>query len=189
MKVLVIFAHPDVENGSIANKIIINEISKLEKVEIRNIHQMYPTFKIDVEAEQKALIEAELIIFQYPFYWYNVPGILKEWLDNVFSYGFAFGSTGDKLKGKQFIISTTVGGPEDAYQKDGYNNFTINDLLKPMQQTANLAGMIFNKPLVTHNMVYIPDVYNVKEEVEQRAREHASKLLMFINEKASNKSN
>ena len=49
--------------------------------------------------------------------------------------------------------------------------------------------MIFNKPLVTHNMVYISDEYNKREEVEQRARAHAGMLLQFINETTSNKAN
>ncbi|MCP4494315.1 MAG: NAD(P)H-dependent oxidoreductase [Gammaproteobacteria bacterium] len=187
MKVLVIFAHPDVENGSIANKIIVNEVKNVREVEIRDLYRMYPDFAIDVESEQKALTDADVIIFQYPFYWYSIPGMLKEWLDRVFVYGFAYGSTGDKLKGKEFIISTTVGGPVDAYKEGGYNNFTVQELLKPLEQTANLSGMIFNKPLVTHNMVYIPGVYNKEEEVQQRAREHADKLLKFISEKTSNK--
>jgi len=189
MKVLIIFAHPDVESGSIANRIIINEVEGVKGVEVRNIYQMYPDFKIDAEAEQKALIESDVIIFQYPFHWYSMPGMLKEWLDKVFLYGFAYGSTGDKLNGKEFLISTTIGGPADSYKEGGHNKFTIEEYLKPLEQTANLAGMIFNKPLVTHNMVYISDEYNKREEVEQRARAHAGMLLQFINETTSNKAN
>lgn len=189
MKVSIIFAHPDVENGSIANKIIIDEVKNLKGVEIRNLYQMYPDFKIDVEAEQKALVESDIIIFQYPFHWYSVPGILKEWLDKVFLYGFAYGSAGDKLTGKEFLISTTVGGGVDSYQDGGHNGFTIEELLKPLEQTINLAGMKFNKALVSHDMVYIPDVYNKKEAVEQRARVHAGMLLQFINEMRSCKTN
>ena len=52
-----------------------------------------------------------------------------------------------------------------------------------------MAGMKFNNPLVTHNMIYIPDVYNEIEEIEQRARKHAGKLLQFINEMISSKAN
>jgi putative NADPH-quinone reductase len=103
--------------------------------------------------------------------------MLKEWLDKVFAYGFAYGSTGDKLKGKKFLISTTVGGQENEYQEGGENNFTLPELLKPLQQTAIMAGMKFNKPLISYNMIYIPGVYNEKEDVEQRAQEHVSKLL------------
>jgi len=187
MKTVIIFAHPNVESGSIANRIIFNEIEGVRDVEIRNIHQMYPDFKIDAEAEQKSLLESDVIIFQFPFHWYSIPGILKEWLDKVFLYGFAYGGAGDMLNGKEFLISTTVGGPAVSYQEGRHNSFTVEEFLRPLEQTAKLAGMNFNQPLVTHNMVYIPDVYNKKEEVEQRARAHAGRLLRFINETASNK--
>ena len=162
------------------DKIIIKKIKTLEGVKIKDLYQECPTFKFNIEVEQAALVDAELIIFQFPFYWYGVPGILKEWMDQVFSHGFAFGSTGDKLKGKQFLVSTTVGGPEDSYTAGGYNNFPIIDLLKPLQQMANLTGMKYNIPFVSHNMIYVPGVYNKKEEVEQRAKEHAQRLYDYI---------
>jgi len=181
-KTLVVLAHPSIEKRSIANKIIIKKIRAIKSVKIKALYQEYPSFKFDVGAEQVALVEAESIIFQFPFYWYSVPGILKEWLDQVFTYGFAYGSTGNKLKGKQFLVSMTVGGPEDAYRAGGYNNFLINDLLKPLQQMTNLTGMKYNTPIISYNMIYVPGVYNKKEEVEQRAREHADRLYKYIAE-------
>ena len=180
MNTLIIFAHPDVKNGSIANKIIIDKVKDIKGVEIRDLYQLYPGCKIDAAAEQRALLESDTIIFQFPFYWYSVPGMLKEWMDRVFLYGFAYGQGGDKLKGKDFLVSTTVGGPADAYQEGGFNNFTIKEFLRPLEQTANLTGMRFNEPLVTHGMIYIPEVYNEKSEVEQRAHDHGRKLLQFI---------
>ena len=84
------------------------------------------------------------------------------------------------MKGKQFLVSTTIGGPEDSYKEGGNNNFTINELLKPLRQTANLAGIQYNTPIISHNMIYIPNVYNKKDEVEQRAREHAEKLYNYV---------
>jgi glutathione-regulated potassium-efflux system ancillary protein KefF len=180
MKTLIILAHPDIEGRSIANRIIIDRVKGIEGVEIRDLYRMYPDFKIDVESEQRALIAADMIIFQFPFYWYGMPGMLKEWMDRVFVHGFAFGSEGYKCKGKQFLVSTTIGGPADAYQKGGNNNFTVAEFLRPLEQAANLSGMVYNAPLYTHNMIYIPGIYNKKEDVEQRAREHADKLAAFI---------
>jgi len=180
MKTLVVLAHPSIGERSLANRIIIERIRPIEGVTIKDLYKECPTFRFDVEAEHKALLAAGSIVFQFPFYWYSVPGILKEWLDQVFTYGFAFGSTGDKLKGKQFLVSTTIGGPEDAYREGGYNNFSIDDLLKPLRQTANLSGMRYNTPIVSHSMIYIPGVYNKKEEVEQRARMHAERLHQYI---------
>ena len=180
MKTLVVLAHPSIDEKSLVNKIIVERIRSIENVTIKDLYRECPSFRFDVNAEQNTLRAAESIIFQYPFYWYNVPGILKEWLDQVFTYGFAYGSTGDKLKGKQFLVSTTIGGPEDSYREGGYNNFTINELLKPLRQMATLSGMQFNTPIISHNMIYIPNVYNKKDEVEQRASEHAEKLYNYI---------
>lgn len=180
MNTLVLLAHPDIKDRSIASRIIVERIQSLEQATVRDLYAECRSFKFNVDEEQKALIAAESIIFQFPFYWYSIPGILKEWLDQIFTYGFAYGSTGDKLKGKQFLLSTTIGGPEDAYCAAGYNNYTIDDLLKPLRQTSNLAGMVFNQPIISHDMIYIPDVYNTMGEVEQRAREHAERLYDYI---------
>ena len=182
MKTLVVLAHPDLKGRSIANRIIVERVRPLPQVTIKNLHQEYPTFRFGVAAEQEALRGADSVIFQFPFYWYSVPGILKEWMDQVLTYGFAYGSTGDKLRGKDFLVSTTVGGPADAYCEGGYNNFTMDELLKPLRQMCNLTGMRYNRPIVSHGMIFIPGVYNTLEAVEERAREHAERLYRHIAE-------
>ncbi|MEZ4387127.1 MAG: NAD(P)H-dependent oxidoreductase [Candidatus Krumholzibacteriia bacterium] len=179
-KTLVIVGHPDLDRGSLANKIVVDRLADVDGVNVRNLARLYPDFAIDIEAEQQALLAADTIVFQFPFYWYSVPGILKEWVDRVLSYGFAYGSSGDKLRGKRFILSTTIGGPAESYGSGHYNTYTIDDLLKPWKQTCNLTGMHWQEPVLTHGMVYIPGVYNVKEEVEERARGHAQRLLDAI---------
>ena len=179
-KTLVIVGHPDLNGDSLANRIIIDRLKLESDVEIRNLAELYPDFAIDVAAEQDALLRADTIVLQFPFHWYSVPGILKEWIDKVLAYGFAYGSTGTKLNGKNFLISTTIGGPVDAYGPEGYNTYTIEELLRPLRQTGNLCGMKSIDPVVSHGMIYIPDVYNVKEEVERRAREHGEHLVASL---------
>jgi len=180
MKTLIVLAHPNLKEGSIANRIIIEKVQPIPQVTIRDLYQECPSFRFDVQAEHDALRSADSVIFQFPFYWYSVPGILKEWMDQVLTYGFAYGSTGDKLRGKDFLVSTTVGGPADAYCEGGYNNFTIAELLKPLRQMSNLAGLRYHRPIVSHGMIFIPNVYNTREEVEERAREHAARLHRYI---------
>jgi len=180
MKTLVVLAHPSLSERSIANRLIVDRMRSIPGVTVRDLYQECPSFRFTVEAEQEALLRAESVIFQYPFYWYSVPGILKEWMDQVLTYGFAYGSTGDKLRGKDFLVSTTIGGPAESYCAGGYNNFTIAELLKPLRQMANLTGMRFRKPIVSHGMIFIPDVYNTREAVEERAREHAERLYQYI---------
>ena len=114
-KVVVISGHPDLEK-SYTNKVILDELAtQVDSIDVRRLDTMYPDYQIDVEAEQKALLNADAIVFQFPYYWYSVPALLKKWIDDVFAFNFAFGPEGDKLKGKQFILSITVGGPEESY--------------------------------------------------------------------------
>lgn len=179
IKVLVVLAHPDLKK-SIANNIIIKQIKGIKEVEIIDLYKKYPDFKIDVEAEQKAVDESHLIVFQFPFYWYSVPSLLKEWLDKVFAYDYAYGPNGHMLEGKEFLISTTVGGPSDSYKEGGYNNFTIEELLRPLEQTAKLSNMVFSTPMVSHDTFYVEGGHNKKEDVEYEARAHARRLFNFI---------
>ncbi len=179
-KTLVIVGHPDINNESVANKIILDRLKQENNIEIRNLARLYPTFNIDVDQEQEALIDIDIVVFQYPFYWYSVPGILKEWMDRVFEYGFAYGSTGNKLHGKQLLISTTVGGAEKAYNSEGYNSFTMDEFFAPMKQTAKLCGMSFLDPIVSHGMFRIPGNKDVSEEVVEKAKLHAQRLIEAI---------
>ena len=180
MKTLVVLAHPNLSGKSIANRIIVDRVRSLPGVTVKDLCREHPSFQFPVEAEQAALSGSDSVVFQFPFYWYSVPGILKEWMDQALTYGFAYGSTGDKLKGKHFLVSTTVGGPADAYRDGGYNNFTIGELLKPLRQMANLTGMRYHAPIVSHGMIFIPNVYNTREDVERRANEHADRLQRYV---------
>lgn len=176
MKTLVLVAHKHLATSSIANQAIVESLNSIEGLEIRDLYQLYPDFKIDVANEQQALIAADLIIFQFPIHWYSVPGLLKEWMDQVLLYGFAYGSSGDKLKGKRLLISTTLGGEITSYQVGGHNNFSLETLLTPLQQAAAFCGMHWLSPMASGNMLYIPDVVNKKEEVAQRARAYGVAL-------------
>ena len=44
----------------------------------------------DIKAEQQKVMEADMIIFQFPMYWMNLPAMLKGYLDRVFTSTFAY---------------------------------------------------------------------------------------------------
>jgi len=179
-RVVVISGHPNLE-ASWTNKVILEKLkTDVESIDIRRLDQRYPDYQIDIEAEQAALVKADIIVLQFPYYWYSVPALLKKWIDDVFAFNFAFGPEGDKLKNKQFILSFTVGGPEESYGPLGYNHFSVEQLIRPLEQLAYLSGMNYQPPVYTHRMVYIPDVYNTQEAVEARATEHAERLLALV---------
>jgi hypothetical protein len=85
----------------------------------------------DVVVEQRLLVEHDTVVLQFPWYWYSVPGLLKEWIDQVLTYGFAYGSHGTALEGKPLQVVTTTGGPDVSYQPDGHNRFTMGELMRP----------------------------------------------------------
>ncbi|MGD7008629.1 NAD(P)H-dependent oxidoreductase [Metabacillus sp. 84] len=140
MKTLVISSHPNLE-ASTVNRAWKNRLSQEKDITVHDLYEAYPDFKIDVEKEQELLLKHDRIIFQFPFYWYSSPAILKEWQDVVLTYGWAYGAKGTKLHGKEFAIATSTGGPREAYQAGGYNKYSMNELLKPFEAMANLTGM------------------------------------------------
>ena len=179
---LVILAHPNFDK-SFANKTIIEELQKSGlDLEIRNLHDLYPDFKIDAKAEQEALLRHQTIVFQYPFYWLNIPSILKQWFDIVFEHQFAYGSKGDKLKGKNFLPSFTVGSPEDAYQALGKHHFRVYEFCKNIEQTAYYAQMNYIDPLYFHGTSI--NAGYTEDDVRNKANSHAKKLIQNLLELA-----
>jgi len=66
---------------------------------------------------------------------------MKQWIDVVLQYGWAYGPNGFALKGKYCLNALTAGGPREVYSPKGKNHYTINEFLRPFEQTANLCGM------------------------------------------------
>lgn len=174
MKTVVIFSHSYFEN-SVSNKTILEALQKEENVEIRNLETLYPDGKINVEAEQKALLGADVIVFQHPFFWYSVPPMLKRWMDDVLAYGFAYGSEGDKLKGKKFIHSFTTAGPKEGYSTEGYVGAKVEDLILPVKQMTRLVQLDYQKPVYTNGLNAM-----VNPNVKEAALVHAERLIESI---------
>ena len=178
--ILVISGHPDLSQSH-TNRLILDRLQQaLPDLQIRALDRLYPDYRIDVASEQAALRAAKVIVLQFPLYWYSVPALLKKWIDDVFTFNFAYGPDGDKLRGKALQLSFTVGGPAEAYTPLGYNHFPIAQLLQPLQQTAYLAGMSWQEPVYQHGMVYIPGIYNTLEQVQARAEQQADVLLQRL---------
>ncbi|MES9993999.1 MAG: NAD(P)H-dependent oxidoreductase [Candidatus Thiodiazotropha sp.] len=149
MKILNLVFHPNLDDSRV-NKTWKNLLDKSGKITIsRDMYAEYPEFSIDVKKEQELLTEHDRIIFQFPLYWYSVPPLLKKWLDDVLTFGFAYGSNGDKLKGKDLQVIISVGGRQKFYS--GFDIFTsIPDLMRPFQLTANLLQMNYLEPKWMH---------------------------------------
>ncbi|MDK2144968.1 NAD(P)H-dependent oxidoreductase [Acinetobacter baumannii] len=175
---LLILAHP-YYTQSIANKTIVNELIKTyPDLEVRDIFQLYPDYKIDVSAEQEALLRHDTIILQYPMFWFNMPAILKLWFDEVFTYQFAYGSQGDKLKDKKVIISMTVGQKEANMVNDQEN--LIDSFLKAVQHSIQYTQMQLSGTFLLYDVS--PLSGNPESKIKLEAVEHSHKVLKHLTE-------
>ncbi|NRA64129.1 MAG: NAD(P)H-dependent oxidoreductase [Pseudobacteriovorax sp.] len=163
LNVLVIFAHPALHKSRL-NKHLIKIYSEMASVEFRDLYELYPRFFIDVEVEQKYLLESDLIIFHHPFYWYSSPPILKHWLDLVLLDGFAYGQNGSSLAGKHLLSVLTTGGSRQSYSESGENRYEMGTLLRPFEQTAHLCKMNYLPPYVIHGANRILESEQVESE-------------------------
>lgn len=146
-RILILFAHPALGKSRI-NRRLLAAARTVEGVTIHDLYEEYPDFMIDVKREQDLLEKHDVILFQHPFYWYSCPAILKEWLDLVLQHGFAYGEQGRALEGKWQASVLSTGGPAEAYRADGYNYFTVRQLLAPFEQTARLCRMVWLPPFL-----------------------------------------
>jgi glutathione-regulated potassium-efflux system ancillary protein KefG len=148
-RVLILFAHPALEKSRVHRR-LLRELDDLPGVTLHDLYEEYPAFDIDVPREQALLLAHDLIVLQHPFFWYSAPPLVKQWEDLVLEHGWAYGSAGNALRGKRLLSVITSGGGASAYQHQGYNRFTIRELLAPIEQTAVLCKMEYLPPYVIH---------------------------------------
>nr|WP_232793359.1 NAD(P)H-dependent oxidoreductase [Caulobacter hibisci] len=162
-------AHPALERSR-ANRALAKAAKALSGVTFHDLYETYPDFAIDIEAEQQKLVEHDIIALQFPLFWYSPPALMKEWLDLVWLHGFAYGLGGDALAGKRLFVSCTTGGPAQAYHVKGYNRFTLDEFLRPLEQTAYLCGMVWETPFVVHGAAMKDDEQLKAEALRYQAR-------------------
>ena len=155
-KVLILFAHPRMEKSR-ANALLLQQIPTADNITFHDLYELYPDFNIDVEAEKKLLLEHDIIILQHPFYWYSCPPLMKQWIDMVLEFGWAYGPGGTALKDKIMFNAITTGGADTAYRAEGHNRFTIQEYLRPFEQTAYLCKMIYFPPFLVQGTHRITD--------------------------------
>lgn len=79
----------------------------------------------DVIAEQARIDRADALALVYPVYWWSMPGLLKGWIDRVFTNGWAYDYGADLRvvkKLRRLPVHLVAHGAADTktYQKYGY---------------------------------------------------------------------
>lgn len=153
-RVLVLFAHPALEKSRV-HRALVAAVPADPALTFHDLYEEYPRLAIDVGREQELLVAHDIVVFQFPFYWYSTPPILKQWQDLVLEHGWAYGSEGTALRGKTLLCAVSTGGRAEAYEPGGYNRFSVRQLLAPVEQTARLCRMRVLPPWLvsgTHRM-------------------------------------
>lgn len=177
MNIVIVSGHTDL-NQSCANKTILAELERrLPKAEFVYLDTLYPDFRIDVKAEQQRLLWADMVVLQFPFFWYGMPSLLKKWIEDVFAHGFSHGSTGNKLHGKKLLLSFTSGAPEDMYRHGGLQNYTIEEFMPPYKQLASLCGLEWQGYVYSGGLSYANRTDEAAlEQMRLRSVEHAQRV-------------
>lgn len=125
------------------------------------------TIAADIAAEQDKLRRADLVIFQFPVWWFGMPAILKGWADRVFARGFAYlpGRKYDTgmFKGKLALVATTTGTSADTYAPDGIDGDILTVLWPVHNGLLRYTGFDVLPPYVA----YMPG----REDDATRARQ------------------
>lgn len=96
----------------------------------------------DVRREQERLRAADLLVLQFPLWWYSMPAMMKGWVDRVFESGFAFDvpnpQTGQMRKygdgglvGKRALAVMTAGDRPGSLGPRGISG-GVEDVLWPL---------------------------------------------------------
>ncbi|WP_426235308.1 NAD(P)H-dependent oxidoreductase [Pararhizobium sp. DWP1-1-3] len=146
MHALIVVAHPD--QGSLTHSVArhlaggIAQPGEAHSFEIADLSAegFDPGFKLadlathrrespipsDVAAEQARIDRADALVLVYPVYWWSMPGLLKGWIDRVFSNGWAYDdSQGGKIVKKLGHLNVHlvgIGGADArTYARRGYD--------------------------------------------------------------------
>jgi NAD(P)H dehydrogenase (quinone) len=79
----------------------------------------------DVLAEQARIDRADALVLVYPVYWWSMPGLLKGWIDRVFTNGWAYDYTAEtglvkKLRHLRVHLIAIGGADMRTYARHGY---------------------------------------------------------------------
>ncbi len=118
-------------------------------------------FSPDIAAEQAKLEWCDLMIWQFPLWWFGLPAALKGWVDRVFAMGKAYGGgriydTG-VFRGKRALLALTTGGPEESYRPGGRNG-DIMGILRPIHRgILAFTGFSVLAPQIVYGPAHLDD--------------------------------
>ncbi len=90
------------------------------------VHRHKAARPADVAAEQARIDRSDALVLVYPVYWWSMPGLMKGWIDRVFSNQWAFdftlqdGGMVKKLQHLKVHLVQVAGADAGTYERHGY---------------------------------------------------------------------
>lgn len=141
MRVLVLAFHSDFQTSRVNRAWA--EAAEGVADEVLRIDQR--TYRSGIYRE--ACEAADRIVFQHPLHWYSPPWTMKRWIDEELAFGWAYGDR-MALEGKEWQEAVTVGAPRPEYGPKGSRRFSVEEFLRPLEQTAGFIGMLWAEPFL-----------------------------------------
>lgn len=115
----------------------------------------------DIKAELEKLLWCDVLILNFPLYWFSVPAILKGWIDRTLISGVTYGGKrfyeNGGLAGKKALLAFTLGGRDYMFGEKGIHG-ELNTMLRPLLRGAfHYVGMDVLPPFAAFHVPYITD--------------------------------
>ncbi len=110
-------------------------------------------FAAFIEEEQQKIEWCDVMIWQFPLWWFSVPAIIKGWIDRVFAMGRFYNNgviyENGMFRGKKALLSITAGGPEKNYIKERYGELAV--ILHPLHRgVLEFTGFSVLRPQIIY---------------------------------------
>jgi NAD(P)H dehydrogenase (quinone) len=136
-------------------------------------------FVRDIQEEQRKLLQADVVIFQFPMWFFGMPSILKGWFERVLTKGFAYGEKKEYesggMSGKKAVILMTTAAPQEDYTLDGKHG-EIGNVIYPIQ---NCMLRYIGFTALTPSIIFGVDSMST-EEFELASRENVCSLVSML---------
>ena len=129
------------------NSLMADDIEKFFKAHDFAVNRTNVSSSYNVKHEQEKFLWADIIVFQFPVFWFNAPALLHQYIQDIYEYGVFYTSSkeygqGGLLKGKNYMFSTTWGASDTAFKKGLWKGcHSPDEVLLPLHKTQEYIGL------------------------------------------------
>lgn len=138
----------------------------------------------DVATEQRKFLAADIVLFQFPVFWFATPSTLKRYVDDVYAYGKFFGpgpayGRGGLLEGREYLVSTTWNAGLDDFHagRSIIAGRSTDEILSAFHLTQQYVGLEPLPSFSEHDVVRRPDPHGAAHRLRRHLRAHVSDRL------------